>query len=111
MKKATLNTILSLISAIDTAEADAVRAELTAELNRGKEKADANRALYESARATVIGAIPTDTPATLAEIFEAVAKNLPAGFTKGKVQYALGHDWECDVNAFDGNPKTYTRKV
>ena len=33
MKKATMNTILTLIATIDTPEADAVRAELNAELN------------------------------------------------------------------------------
>ena len=33
MKKATMNTILFLIATIDTPEAEAVRAELNAELN------------------------------------------------------------------------------
>ena len=37
MKKATMNAILNLIATIDTPEADEVRSELTAELNKGAE--------------------------------------------------------------------------
>lgn len=109
MKKATMTTILSMIATIDTPEAEAVRAELNAELNRGAEKADANRKLYDSAREIVLDVIPETTPVTVAEIFEAVENKLPSGFTKAKVQYALGHYWDKDVVKHEGKVNSYTR--
>ncbi len=109
MKKTTMNAILSLIANIDIPVADAVRAELTAELNRGAEKAQANRELYESARELVLEVIPQDTPVTVAEIFEAVKDELPTGFTKAKIQYALGHYWESEVIKHEGKVNSYTR--
>lgn len=109
MKKATMTAILSMIATIDTPEAEAVRAELNAELNRGAEKADANRKLYDSAREIVLDVIPKTTPVTVAEIFEAVEDKLPSGFTKAKVQYALGHYWDKDVVKHEGKVNSYTR--
>ena len=109
MKKSTMNTILSLIATIDTPEAETVRAELTAELNRGAEKAQANRELYEAAKEIVLGELG-DIPVTVAELFEAVKdKLLPMGFTKAKVQYALGHYWESEVVKHEGKVNSYTR--
>lgn len=109
MKKATMNTILSLIATIDTPEAEEVRTELQAELNRGAEKAKANRELYESVRELVLDVIPQNTPVTVAEIYEAIEDQLPEGFTKAKVQYALGHYWEADVVKHEGKVNSYTR--
>jgi hypothetical protein len=106
MKKVTLNTILSLIATIDTPEAEAVRAELNAELNKGKEKADANRALYDEAHDAVIGAL-SDTPVTLAELYEEVKDKVT--LSKGKIQYALGHYWENEVTVIEGTPNTYAK--
>jgi len=110
MKKVTMNTILSLISSIDTAEAEQVRAELNAELNKGAAKAEANRALYDAAKEVVIGAL-SETPVTAAELFDEVKDNLPEGFTKAKVQYALTHYWEADVTKIEGSPNTYAAKA
>lgn len=109
MKKNTMNTILSLIATIDTPEAEEVRAELTAELNKGAEKAEANRKLYEQAKGIVLSELG-DTPVTVAELYEAVEDKLPEGFTKAKVQYALGHYWEADVVKHDGKVNSYTIK-
>jgi len=108
MKKNTMNTILSLIATIDTPEAEAVRAELTAELSKGAEKAEANRKLYEQAKEIVLSELG-DTPVTVAELYEAVEDKLPEGFTKAKVQYALGHYWESEVVKHEGKVNSYTR--
>ena len=108
MKKNTMNTILSLIATIDTPEAEEVRAELTAELNKGAEKAEANRKLYEQAKEIVLSELG-DTPVTVAELYEAVEDKLPEGFTKAKVQYALGHYWESEVVKHEGKVNSYTR--
>ena len=103
-----MNTILSLIANINTPEAEEVRAELTAELNKGAEKAEANRKLYELAKEIVLSELG-DTPVTVAELFEAVEDKLPEGFTKAKVQYALGHYWESEVVKHEGKVNSYTR--
>lgn len=108
MKKNTMNTILSLIANIDTPEAEEVRSELKAELNKGAEKAQANRELYERAREVVLSELG-ETPVTVAELYEAVKDSLPEGFTKAKVQYALGHYWETDVVKHEGKVNSYTR--
>lgn len=108
MKKATMNTILSLIASIDTPEAQEVRNELTAELNKGAEKAQANRDLYDQAKEIVLGELG-ETPATIGELYAAVADKLPEGFTKAKVQYAMTHYWSDEVVKHEGKVNSYTR--
>ena len=108
MKKATMNTILSLISTIDTPEAEEVRAEITAELNKGAEKAEANRQLYDAAKAVVMDALG-ETPVTINELYEEVEGDLPEGFSKGKVQYAITRLWADEVKRIEGNPNTYCK--
>ena len=76
MKKATMNTILTLIATIDTPEAEAVRAELNAELNKGAEEKARNAELYDTAKAVVMGELG-DKPVTIGELYEAVQENLP----------------------------------
>ena len=106
MKKATMNTILSLIATIDTPEAEEVRAELNAELNKGAEKAQANRELYDAAKSAVLDAL-SDTPVTLAELYEEVKDKV--NLSKAKIQYALTHYWESEVVKHEGKVNTYTR--
>lgn len=78
--------------------ADAVD-ELKAELNRNAAKAAANRELYEAARGVVFEQLGAAAEgATLAELVESCSDNLPEGFTKGKVQYALLHYWNDAVS-------------
>ena len=111
MKKATMNTILSLISTIDTPEADEVRAELNAELNRGAEQKARNAELYESAKAVVMDELAVATEAvTIGELYEAVADKLPEGFTKGKLQYAVTRLWLGNgIERVEGKVNTYRK--
>lgn len=111
MKKTSMETLVNYINDNAVADLFEIRDEMAAELNKNKAKADANRALYEEAHDIVIGAIPTETPVTVAELFEAVESQLPEGFTKAKVNYALTHYWEEDVNKIPGKVNSYTRKV
>ena len=112
MKKATMNTILSLIANIDTPEAETVRAELNAELNKGAEEKARNAELYESAKTVVMGELEVATEAvTIGELYEAVADKLPEGFTKGKLQYAVTRLWLGNgIERVEGKVNTY-RKV
>ena len=108
MKKATMNTILSLIANIDSPEAQEVRDELNAELSKDKARKDANIALYDEAKPIVLSELG-DTPATVGELYEAIKDKLPEGFTKAKVQYALTHYWTEDVVKHEGKVNSYTR--
>ena len=110
MKKATMNTILSLIATIDTPEADEVRAELNAELNKGAEQKAENAKLYDTAKAVVFAELgTTDKAVTIGELFEAVEDNLPEGFTKGKLQYAMTRLWKDELVRVEGKVNTYRK--
>ena len=103
MKKATMETILSLISNIDTAEAKEVRSELEAELSKGKAKADANRALYVEMREKVLEVLRGATaPLTAQDIAD------ETGYTRGKIVYGLTHYWTAEVvKDSSGKSNTY----
>lgn len=110
MKKTTMNTILSLIANIDTPEAETVRSELNAELNKGAEEKARNAELYESAKAVVMGELEIATEAvTISELYEAVADKLPEGFTKGKLQYAVTRLWKDEIVRIEGKVNTYRK--
>ena len=106
MKKATMNTILSLISTIDTPEADEVRAELNAELNKGAELKAQNSAMYEAVKPIVMDELG-DATCTIGELWDAVADKVPAGFTKGKLQYAVTRLWIGDLERVEGKVNSY----
>lgn len=106
-----MNTILFLIANINTPEAEEVRNELTAELNRNAEKAEANRQLYEEVHDIVMGALSTETPVTIAELFAEIENELPDGFSKGKVQYAVTRLWSDEIVKHEGKTNGYTRKA
>lgn len=108
MKKATMNTILSLIATIDTPEADEVRAELNAELNKGEAVKAENAKLYDAAKAVVMSELG-ETPVTIGELYDAVAGQLPEGFTKGKLQYAVTRLWTSEIARIEGKVNTYRK--
>ena len=108
MKKANMNTILTLIATIDTPEAEAVRAELNAELNKGAEEKARNAELYDTAKAVVMDELG-DKPVTIGELYEAVQENLPEGFTKGKLQYAVTRLWTDAIVKIEGKVNTYRK--
>jgi hypothetical protein len=106
MKKATMQTILSLINTIETPEADAVREELTAELNKDAERKAQNADLYESAKGIVLKELG-ETPVTIGELYDALKAKLPEGFTKGKLQYAMTRLWTSEIRKIEGKVNTY----
>lgn len=117
MKKATMNAIVSYLTEnlpyADENEKEFLQTtidELTAELNRGAEKAQANRDLYAEAHDVVMKAL-SDTPVTIAELYNEVADRLPDGMTKGKVQYAMTRLWTDEITKVEGKVNGYTRKV
>ena len=108
MKKVTMNTILTLIANIDTPEADAVRAELNAELNKGAEQKAQNAALYEAVKPIVMAELG-DSTCTISELWDAVEDKMPEGFTKGKFQYAVTRLWINDLVRVEGKVNSYRK--
>ena len=109
MTKALMNSILTLIADNASAEAEEVRQALTAELDKGKAKAEANKAFYEDNKDIVLNAL-SDTPVTIAELYEEIKGDLPQDFTKSKVQYAITRLWADEVVKTEGKVNTYSRK-
>ena len=109
MTKTIMNSILSLVSTIDTPEAEEIRVAIQNELSKGEAKAQANRDLYAQAHDVVIGAL-TETPVTIGELYEEVKDSLPEGFSKGKVQYAVTRLWADEVAKTEGKVNTYSRR-
>ena len=107
MKKSTLSAIYSALK--DTDFNAELLAEIEKELNRGEAEKVKNAELYEQAKAIVLGAL-SDKPVTISEIYDEVASELPEGFSKGKVQYAITRLWADEVVKTEGKVNTYSRK-
>ena len=107
MKKNTMNTILSLIADIDTPEAEEVRAELTAVIEKNKEKAEANKAVYSEIHDAVIAALASATnPVTAQELADETE------YSKGKIVYGLTNYWGDEVvKDTSGKVTTYALKA
>lgn len=109
MKKVSLTTIREFLSKTDFEDLHPeVMEELNAELNRYAEDKLAKETLYAKAKVVVLGAM--DAPATIGEIYDAVAKDLPEDFTKGMLQYAITRLWKDEITKTEGKVNTYVRK-
>ena len=108
MKKSSLLSLIALLNGNTIDNADEIKAELEKEVNRGAEKAEANRTLYNEAKTVVLNALE-ETPVTISELFDAVESELPAGFSKGKLQYAITRLWTNDVVRIEGKINTYRK--
>ena len=108
MKNTTYATVYSFLTAngFDNAE---ILAEFEKEINRNAEAKQAKEAMYAEAKPIVLGAM--DAPATITEIFEVVKGDLPEGFTKGNLQYAVTRLWKDDIDKTEGKVNTYSRKA
>ena len=112
MRKVSLQSLVSFIDSIDAPQdIKDVRDEIVAELNKGAEKAQANRDLYAQAHDVVMNALRSGgKPVTIGELYDEVATELPVGMTKGKVQYAITRLWADEVVKTEGKVNTYSVK-
>ena len=108
MKKTSLSAIYSALKGIDFDSE--ILAEIEKELNKGEAEKAKKAELYDVAKPIVLGAL-SDAPATIGEIYDAIANELPDGFTKGKVQYAITRLWADEVTKTEGKVNTYSRKA
>jgi hypothetical protein len=107
MKKNSLVAIKTALTNFGFADED-IMVELTAEINKGEEQKAKNAAVYASFHDIVMDAL-SDTPVTLAELWESIEDEVPEGVTKGKVQYAITRLWKDEVKKVEGNPNGYTK--
>lgn len=111
MKKSTMIALVSYLNGATVDNLDEIKAELEAELNRNAEKAAANRELYDAAKSVIFeGFRVAGTPITIAELYEEIKDELPDGFSKSKVQYAVTRLWTDEVTKVEGKTNSYTLK-
>ena len=110
MKKSTMQSLVSYLNGETVDNIAEIKAEIEAALAKGAEKAQANRDLYAQAKSVVLGAL-SETPVTIGELYDEIANDLPEGFSKGKVQYAITRLWADEVVKTEGKVNTYSRKA
>ena len=103
-----MNAIIATLNAIDFENKDAIMVELNAEVNRGAEAKAQKWAEYDAVKPVVLDAL-SDTPVTIAELYDTVRDELPDGFTRGKLQYAVTKLWVDEIVKIDGKPNTYKK--
>ena len=106
MKKNTLTAIYNTLKDMDYDPE--ILAELDKEINKGAEAKAKNAETYDALHDVVMSAL-TSTPATVAEIWDAIENEVPEGVTKGKLQYALTHYWVDEVVKVEGKPNGYRK--
>ena len=104
MKKSSLQSLVSLLNGEAIENADAIKAEIEAELAKGKAKADANRAVYAEMHDKVIEAIRiANAPVTAQDVADAT------GIARGKIVYGLTNLWSDEVTVDkSGKANLYT---
>jgi len=111
MKKSTMIALVNYLNGATIDNLSEIKSELETELNRNAEKAAANRELYESAKSVIFeGFRVAGTPVTIAELYEEIKDELPQGFSKSKVQYAVTRLWSDEIVKTEGKTNTYTVK-
>ena len=105
MKKLSMETIVNYIDTHNVEELFAIKDELTAELAKGKAKAEANRAVYDEIHDAVISVLRSATsPVTAQELAD------ETGFARGKIVYGLTNYWGDEVVKTEGKVNTYSIK-
>jgi predicted AAA+ superfamily ATPase len=112
MKNATLSTIASVLTTIDFENKDAILAEINKELHRGDAVKAEKAKVYADNWDAVREVLETATEgATVSEIFDSLEGKVGSDFTKGKLTYALGHQWADFVVKTTGKVNTYALKA
>ena len=108
MTNASLNTIYTVLSAVDFENKETVLAEVYKDLHRNDEIKAKKAETYDALHDIIINALD-ETPVTCGELYESIEGNLPDDVSRGKVQYALTHLWQDEIVKIPGKPNTYRR--
>lgn len=99
-----MQSLVSFLNGEAVTNLDEIKAELEAELAKGKIKADANRALYADMHDAVMDTLAgVTTPVSAQEIAD------ETGFARGKIVYGLNNYWSSEVVKHPGKVATYTK--
>ena len=112
MKISVLSTIASILSDLDFENKDAIMEAINADLHRNDAVKAAKAKVYADnwdAVRDVLAIAPQG--ATVAEIFDSLEGKVGSDFTKGKLTYALGHQWADRVVKTEGKVNTYALKA
>jgi len=105
MKKSSLQSLVSYLNGETVENIAEIKAEIEAELNKGRAKAEANRAVYADIHDKVIAVLSMSTnPVTAQEIAD------ETGIARGKIVYGLTNYWGDEVVA-DKSGKTTTYRL
>ena len=104
MKKAYLQSLVSLLDGNAIENVDEIREAIVAELDKGKAKAEANRAVYADMHDKVIEAIRSaNAPVSAQDIAD------ETGLARGKIVYGLTSLWSAEVKVDNsGKVNMYT---
>lgn len=112
MRKNTLTAIVNYLtnnlSYADESEKEFLQTtidELNAELDKGKDKAEANRAVYAEIHDAVMQALASTSQAVTAQELAD-----ETGYAKGKIVYGLTHYWADEVEKIEGKVNSYALK-
>ena len=97
MTKNTMRTIYAYLNGDTSVDIETARQALNEEIEKADAKAKANRVIYDTAHAVVIQTLQNDGPMTISDLWSKVESLVPEGFTRAKMQYALLHYWENEV--------------
>ena len=85
-------------------------AVLESQIDKRAEQKAAKMSEYASAHDAVMGVLADATkPVTVAEIYESCQADLPEGFSKNKIAYALRTYWTDEVVKTEGKVNMYTK--
>lgn len=105
MKKSTLKSLVSYLTEKNDPSMQDILTELTTELERGKEKADANRKVYAEMHDAVMEVLKSASlPVSAQEIAD------ETGLARGKIVYGLTNYWADEVEKIPGKTNTYKIK-
>lgn len=110
MKLSSMRTLLTYFYKNPSVPAEVadVIGEMELELAKEHEKQNAKLELYDNAHEIVMTKLG-GTPMTLTELWGAVNDDMPEGFTKNKLSYALTHYWTDEVTVVKGKVNEYRR--
>ena len=112
MKISVLSAIATILSNIDFENKDAIMDAINADLHRNDAVKAAKAQVYADNWDFVRDVLATaPNGATVAEIFDSLDGKVGSDFTKGKLTYALSHQWADRVVKTTGKVNTYTLKV
>ena len=110
MKKDTLRCMLDLLDG-HPVDADGLRAEIEAELNKGAEEKAARAAAYEQIHDIIVDNLDNTKAMSCADLYVEIGSDVEAkGMNRHNVQYALNNLWQDEIEKISGKPNTYRRK-